>query len=236
MSDISQNATRYDTSNTQRVDTIVKNNGQVYSGSGNTTKIGFDCSGYFYHVMRESGYGIERLTASGYQKSNKFYDVSSSNIRPGDMINFGNHIGIVTSYDPETGLGKFKHMRGSNNKGSLKESEFSTNPEIPRYYGTNRPIKAIRRVNEDNYDPDLDLHKNGDNPQPVLQPIPQNYDKQCELQEKLNSRADNSPDNNSECVQAIREQTGVAIDEWSTTLSGIGDEYVTQLSQLQVWM
>ena len=135
--------------------------------------------------MRESGYDVGRLSAKGYLQSDIFSDVSYSNIQAGDMINFGNHIGIVTSYDPETGVGKFKHMRGSNNKGSLIESDFSTNSRKPTYYGTTRPIKAIRRVDEEYYDPDLDLHKDGSNPKPVLQPIPNNYDKQCALQEKL---------------------------------------------------
>jgi len=54
------------------------------------------------------------------------------------MINFGSHIGIVTAYDPDTGTGRFKHMSGSSNNGSLKESDFSTNPMKSTYYGNDQ--------------------------------------------------------------------------------------------------
>jgi len=156
-----------------------------------------------------------------------FSDVSYSNIQPGDMINFGNHIGIVTSYDPETQKGTFKAMSGSNNEGSLKEPEFSTDPGKGLYYGTTRPIKAIRRVDEEYYDPDLDLHVDGSNPNPVLQPIPNNYDKQCVLQEKLISISNNSPENNYEYVDEVRNSSKEVFDNADDSLTN--NEYEDQL-------
>jgi hypothetical protein len=146
--------------------------------------------------MRESGYGIGRECAASYLKSDKFSNISDDDVKPGDMINFGNHVGIVTEYDPETGKGIFVHMSGGNpaNHGSLKISPF----EVPTkrepkdkknknrcYYGNSRSIKAFRRIKEGFYSADIDLHKNGNNPNPVLQPIPEKIKKHADLATKL---------------------------------------------------
>jgi len=57
MSAIVQNALRYNTTNTQRVDILGRNTGQIVPNleqQNGDPVIGFDCSGYYYHVMRES--------------------------------------------------------------------------------------------------------------------------------------------------------------------------------------
>ena len=151
--------------------------------------IGFDCSGYFYHVMRESGYGIGRASAASYLKSGNFTDVYYDDVKPGDMINFVNHIGIVIEYNPVTGKGDFVHMSGGSppNHGRLRTSPFTTGKDKKyiTYYSITRPIKAFRRVKEENYKPELDFHKDCKNSNPVLQPIPENLKKHADLVAKL---------------------------------------------------
>jgi hypothetical protein len=179
MSDIVHNALRYDANNTRRVDVPANNTGQQTGLEYNKMPIiGFDCSGYYYHVVRESGYSIARECTSSYLISQQFTDISWKDVLPGDMINFGNHIGIVISYDSNTQLGTFNHMNGQNNKGELINSVFTTDQEVKKdnegkniYYGIKRKIKVFRRVKEEYYNPELDFHKDGGNNNPVLEPI-----------------------------------------------------------------
>ncbi len=62
MSDILSNASRYNTSNSTRVDGAGKNAGNTRSDDG--SKIRFDCSGLVYHVLRESGYNVPYSTSN----------------------------------------------------------------------------------------------------------------------------------------------------------------------------
>lgn len=61
----------------------------------------FDCSGFVGEVLRKQGLGIPR-TAADIAKFQKFEDISSSEVRPGDLVFFDlsgrgtpDHVGIV---------------------------------------------------------------------------------------------------------------------------------------------
>ena len=48
---------------------------------------GYDCSGYAYNVLRDSGFKVNRLTANDYRKLGKQIDKSKR--QPGDLLFFG---------------------------------------------------------------------------------------------------------------------------------------------------
>lgn len=94
--------------------TKVINNAKKYLGTryryGGSTPSGFDCSGFVYYVLKQSGKSVSRTTAAGfYNKSKK---VSSP--KAGDLVFFSNtskkgvsHIGIYL------GNGKMINASGS---------------------------------------------------------------------------------------------------------------------------
>jgi cell wall-associated NlpC family hydrolase len=181
MSDIVQNALRYNSANTDRSDPPNPHNGQeVGKQDDGQSIIGFDCSGFVCHVMIESGYRIDYESTGGLSNSKAFSDVATNEARPGDIILFSGHVGIVIEYDSNTGVGKFIHMRGSNNDGVITQSYFiNTKPKSkqldpngkPFYYGISRKINKFRRINTDRYSTEVDLHLNNSNPNPTLRPL-----------------------------------------------------------------
>ncbi len=181
MSDIVQNALRYDTTNTNRSDPPNPHNGQkVDKQESGEAIIGFDCSGFVCHVMIESGYRIDYESTAGLAASKAFSDVATDNEQSGDIILFSGHVGIVIEYNSNTKIGKFIHMSGRNNEGEIKRSYFITTKPNPKqldpdgnpfYYGTSRPLRMFRRVNNDRYSAEVDLHINGTNPLPTLRPL-----------------------------------------------------------------
>lgn len=48
---------------------------------------GYDCSGYIYNVLRDSGFKIGRTTADGYRSLGK--KIPSNQMQPGDLLFFG---------------------------------------------------------------------------------------------------------------------------------------------------
>jgi cell wall-associated NlpC family hydrolase len=107
MSDIVQNALRYNSTNTDRSDPPNPHNGQeVGKQDDGKSIIGFDCSGFVCHVMIESGYRINYERPSSLTNSQAFYDVATNEAWPGDIILFSGHVGIVIEYDSNTGIGK----------------------------------------------------------------------------------------------------------------------------------
>ena len=111
MSDIISNAKRYNEANTFRNDGAGFNRGNVRTDGG--TKIGFDCSGLVYHILRESGYNIPYAASSVMVSQKSFSGNWATPIEPSDtapagtLVYFNGHVGIVQSYDPLTQLGKF---------------------------------------------------------------------------------------------------------------------------------
>jgi hypothetical protein len=191
MSDVAQNALRYNSTNTTRSDTANFHNGQEIGQQENGgVMIGFDCSGFVCHVILESGYRIDYEPTGGLSGSNAFTTVSDG-ADPGDIILFNGHVGIVIEYDSASALGKFIHMSGDRKRGGvIKISYFVTDvnkySEVSRQhkdkaprgpdkmtiiYGTSRPITALRRVNSNRYSANVDLHINGSNANPILRPL-----------------------------------------------------------------
>ena len=133
MSDIITNANRYTAANTFRKDGAGLNRGNVRIDGG--TKIGFDCSGLIYHILRESGYNVPYAASSVMVSDDVFNGswatpVKVSNHAPaGTLVYFNGHVGIVQSYDPVTKLGTFLSMTGDNNSGKIKSGETFTTDE-----------------------------------------------------------------------------------------------------------
>lgn len=48
---------------------------------------GYDCSGYVYNVLRDSGFNVNRSTANGYRSLGK--QISAEQKQPGDLLFFG---------------------------------------------------------------------------------------------------------------------------------------------------
>ncbi|HDR6266557.1 SH3 domain-containing protein [Bacillus thuringiensis] len=72
-------------------------NGSKYLFGGETPKGGFDCSGFIYYVLNQTGHKGSRLDVAGYWSSK----TKTSNPQPGDLVYFSNtykkglsHMGI----------------------------------------------------------------------------------------------------------------------------------------------
>lgn len=72
-------------------------------GGESISEGGFDCSGYVYNVLNESGIKVSRTTAQGYYNTFKKYEVAKTSICSGDLLFFGkskssiSHIAIALS-------------------------------------------------------------------------------------------------------------------------------------------
>ncbi|WP_460597344.1 NlpC/P60 family protein [Geomonas sp. Red276] len=184
MSDIAQNSQRYGTGNTRRSDLPNPHNGEVVE----TGVLGFDCSGFVCHVLIESGYRLDYESTRGLISCSAFDKTEPEDVRPGDIILFSGHVGIVVEYDHQRSLGRFIHMSGRNNKGGITTSYFITDIKTfrgqsnkksrpfdpdgkPITYGYDRPINSFKRVKNSRYSADLDVHLNGANQLPTLRPL-----------------------------------------------------------------
>jgi hypothetical protein len=181
MSDIITNANRYNTGNTFRSDSTGSTRGNVRNSTG--TAIGFDCSGLVYHVLRESGYNVPYATSAVMTNPATFdgswatvVNPEAATVKPGTLVYFSGHVGIVQSYDPVTKTGEFLSMAGGNNIGKLKPTEpFTTdekvNPGI--HWGGSTTFKGFAEVKPELYDRTLDQHLNGANPNAPVFNIPE---------------------------------------------------------------
>jgi hypothetical protein len=180
MSDIITNANRYTAANTFRNDGAGFNRGNVRIDGG--AKIGFDCSGLVYHILRESGYNIPYAASSVMVSQKSFNGNWATPIEPsekapaGTLVYFNGHVGIVQSYDPVTKLGTFLSMTGDNNSGKIKSGETFTTDErnTSVYWGSgSKAFKGLAAVKSTTYDPELDQHANGANADKPVFNIPQ---------------------------------------------------------------
>jgi len=152
------------------IDTWYLDNGTTVTGPT------IDCSNFVYQVMLSAGYKVDNTSAqdssssfidivNGTQLSLSYTKVSSfSDVQPGDVIVFdsGNdqHVGIVQSYDPSTGIGTF--MGSQSSTGADYNVKFTTNPNTTVdksdnsfiYWGNgNEPfeVSGFARVNQSTY-------------------------------------------------------------------------------------
>lgn len=64
--------------------------GRPYVWGGNCeAEGGYDCSGFVFQVLHQSGFNVSRDTAQGYYDSFSKYEVSKKNIAAGDLLFFG---------------------------------------------------------------------------------------------------------------------------------------------------
>ncbi len=179
MSDIITNANRYNTSNSTRIDGAGKNAGNSRSADG--SQILFDCSGLVHHVLRESGYNVPYASSSAMVDDHTFKGgwatpvTDPKAVSPGMLVYFSGHVGLVQTYDPKTGMGTFLSMTGKNNSGEVKPAVVFTTDEdaTGKMRGANNSFKGFAAVKPELYDPKLDQHANGANPDTPVFNIPQ---------------------------------------------------------------
>ena len=64
--------------------------GRPYVWSGNCeAEGGYDCSGFVFQVLHQSGFKVERDTAQGYFNTFSKHETSKKNITTGDLLFFG---------------------------------------------------------------------------------------------------------------------------------------------------
>lgn len=110
----------------------------VYGGA---TPAGFDCSGFIQYVFKEFGYSLARSAGA---QSLFGYDVTLSDLQPGDLLYFKGrnvnssaigHVGMVTSV--ANGKIEFIHAAGK----SVKMEKFNNNSYyVPRFIKARRPL------------------------------------------------------------------------------------------------
>jgi hypothetical protein len=81
----------------------------------------FDCSGFVYYCLKQSGYDLSRWTADMYSRNKKWTRVGSDDLAPGDLMfyysdnkNDGDHIGHTGIY-----LGNGYHIHASSDYGCI---------------------------------------------------------------------------------------------------------------------
>ena len=72
---------------------------------------GFDCSGYVYNVLRDSGYSIGRSTSQGYSSLGR--KVARDQKKQGDLLYFGSSTSKITHIAIYAGDGKMYESIGS---------------------------------------------------------------------------------------------------------------------------
>ena len=82
----------------------------VWGGSWNGEEpyVGTDCSGFVYGVFKHFGINLSRSTSSQWADKSKYTLVNSNDIRPGDVIMYNGHVGILTGNGNE-----IVHAKGS---------------------------------------------------------------------------------------------------------------------------
>ena len=73
-------------------------------GGESMSEGGYDCSGYAYNVLRDSGFKVNRSTAQGYSKLGT--TVSYSKANKGDLLFFGKSTSKITHIAIYAGNGK----------------------------------------------------------------------------------------------------------------------------------
>ena len=99
--------------------------GRPYVWGGNCeAEGGYDCSGFVFQVLHQSGIKAGRDTAQGYYNTFKKYEVAKSSICSGDLLFFGKsknsitHVAIaVSSSEMIESIGNKKNTKSNKGKG-----------------------------------------------------------------------------------------------------------------------
>lgn len=99
--------------------------GRPYVWGGNCeAEGGYDCSGFVFQVLHQSGFKVNRDTAQGYYNTFSKYETSKSNITTGDLLFFGkskssiSHIAIaISSTEMIESIGSKKNTITNKGKG-----------------------------------------------------------------------------------------------------------------------
>ena len=101
---------------------------------GGTTPKGFDCSGFVYYVVNQSGYSLSRSMSAQYKAGTP---VSKDELQPGDLVFFQNtyttgmsHVGIYV------GNGQFIHAPSSGK--NVSYADLNSNYYVNHWYGACR--------------------------------------------------------------------------------------------------
>jgi hypothetical protein len=105
--------------------------GNPYKWGGTSLKKGADCSGFVYSVFRH--YGI-KLSHSSKAQANEGRKISLSDLKPGDLVFYGNSSGSINHVAIYIGGGRVIHA--SNPKSGIRVSKYN--------YRT--PVKAVRVI------------------------------------------------------------------------------------------
>lgn len=106
--------------------------GNPYVWGGTSLTNGADCSGFVMSIYKHFGYSISRTSRA---QAGNGTTISASNVRPGDLVFYGNSGGInhVAMY-----IGNGQVIHASNPRTGIKISTM--------YYRT--PVKAVRIIND----------------------------------------------------------------------------------------
>ena len=74
-----------------------------YGGAGPDS---FDCSGLIHYALNKAGVKVPRLTADGYMDMFRNSRVSRDNLKPGDLLFFGDSPGHASHIEVYLGNGK----------------------------------------------------------------------------------------------------------------------------------
>lgn len=143
------NSYRFNGGNSYRSDVQGQTNGFADSNG----KLGFDCSGLVNYLLNHGGYNIgpqagtrDTVSAPGTLTTTgaKWQSiVTANNARPGDLVYFDGHVGVVVSFNADTGHGVF---RSSTSSRGVVDAEFSTSPVQGMTWGYTKHFWAFTRV------------------------------------------------------------------------------------------
>jgi hypothetical protein len=143
-SNLLYNSYRFNPTNSARREVSGQNNGQpTFDG-----RYGFDCSGFVNYLLNKGGYAVGAqlatsatvnskgvLSPAGAQWQSK---IDASAAKPGDLVYFQGHVGIVVSFNATTGKGVY---RSSTTSKGIIDDVFDT---AHGWYG--KPFEAFTRV------------------------------------------------------------------------------------------
>lgn len=105
--------------------------------AGNEGPSSFDCSGFVYYCLKNSGVNVGRLSSRGYSGVSSWTSISKSNIKAGDLLFFsvrgGSTVGHVGIY-----MGNNKMIHCSSSKGQVVITNITSSYWVDNYMSAKR--------------------------------------------------------------------------------------------------